>query len=72
MQIEHGQLNKDQTVWYRYENSTAPASGPFKVLDFYNNHEGRNVRLSGNGDVRNVCLASDDDYGEPLFYDAEP
>ncbi len=69
MQIEHRQLTKGQKVWYRYENSEYPASGPFDVLDFFNNHEGRNVRLAAGGDVRNVCLASDDDYGQPIFYD---
>lgn len=73
--IEHNKLTKGQKVWYDYENSEYPASGPFKIIGFFSNHEGRQVQLSGPAPtrgVRNVCLASEDDYGEPRFYTAKP
>lgn len=72
MQIEHSKLEVGKHVWYDYENSEYPASGPFKITGFFNDHEGRHVKLSNFHDERNVLLASDDDYGQPRFYNSKP
>lgn len=72
MRIEHRNLARGTVVWYRYADSEYPASGPFTVVDFFNDHEGKHVTLAARGETRNVCLADDDDYGEPIFYDSDP
>lgn len=72
MQIEHRQLSIGQEVWYKYENSQYPADGPFKIKAKYSNYQGEHVTLHNRDGDRDVLLASDDDYGEPIFYDAAP
>jgi hypothetical protein len=72
MQLDTDKISKGDTVWYHYPISTNTNTGPFKVLGFHSNHEGRHIQLDQDGQVRNVSLADDEDYGLPLFYDSEP
>ena len=72
MQIDKSKLHKDQTVWYCYERRP-DIMGPFLVKSFARDHRGLAVILRtpmGRVDERRVALASDDDYGEPLFYNS--
>lgn len=71
MQVNHSKLSKRMVVWYHY-TTFAELMGPFVVVSFYSNHEGRHVMLKtnrGGGEVRDVLLADDDLYGELRFYD---
>lgn len=70
MQIPYNKMHSAQRVYYRYAELEA-VSGPFRVIGFYSNFEGRHVRLlsPNNIEERDVLLAADDDFGEPIFYD---
>lgn len=75
MQIDIGKLTVGKKVWYKFEYSEYRASGPFKVIKLFSNHEGPQVTLDGPlpmRGVRNVSLADDEDYGLPIFYDSDP
>lgn len=65
--IDHNELTTGKRVWYKYDALEA-VFGPFTVLGFFNDHEGRKVQL---GD-RHVLLADDEDFGALSFFDSQP
>lgn len=68
--IDHDELHVGLVVYYKYENTESPPSGPFRVAKFFANHAGKQVVLTKHNPTDDVIvkLASDDDYGEPIFY----
>jgi len=69
MRIDTQKLAKGQKVWYCYEERR-DLMGPFTVKTFTSGHQGQLVILVEVGQPdRIVSLATDDDYGDPLFYD---
>jgi len=68
MEVAWRDLEKGQLVWMTYGDRKA--LGPLQVIDFFNDHQGRHVRLADqNGEVMNTLLADDDDFGALCFYD---
>jgi len=69
--VDSSNLTKGMVVHYRYSLTTGEPIGPFKVQGFHRDHEGQHVTLREHvigGDDRTVLLATDDDFGTPLFY----
>ena len=68
-QISHDDMTRNSKVYYRYDKTTSAPVGPFTVQGFYRNHEGKHVTLRNeDGEDRTVLLATDEDFGAPLFY----
>lgn len=71
IKLDTEKLHVGKVVWYKYENVNGEPDGPFKVERFYGDYRGRTVilkRIKLHGEERNVLLAADDDFGEPIFY----
>lgn len=71
-EIEYNGLHKGQKVYYTY-STMKDVYGPFTVQGRHRNYQGENVSLRNEqGEVRNVLLADDEDFGAPVFYDKPP
>ena len=70
MKIPHDRLTTGATVWYAYGDNSP--EGPFTVIGFYGNYQGRHVSLHRLKDDRDVLLADDEDFGVLTFYDSNP
>lgn len=67
-QIEWDDLGQGIQVYYHY--SLFAVDGPFEVMGFFSNHQGRHVQLRKDAQDRHVLLANDDDFGQLIFYKA--
>lgn len=69
--INSSNIVKGIIVYYKYSKVDGEPNGPFKVRGFHRDYEGEHLLLRQNkidGEDRTVSLATDEDFGAPLFY----